>query len=76
MRKRLFRIVVLALAITCFKEISRTTPYLGLPFEPKPVFLDCYAQAKWDGHHFISTGRMLCLGEQKPTPRVSRVSRR
>lgn len=49
-------------------EFAQTTPFLGLPFEDKlaatkPVFLDCYAQAKWDGHRFVETGRTICLGK-------------
>jgi len=43
-------------------ETARTTPYLGLPLEPKPAFLDCYHQAVWDGRTFVETGRMICLG--------------
>ena len=45
-------------------ETARTTPYLGLPFEPKPRFLDCYPQAVWDGKAFVETGRTICLGGQ------------
>ena len=40
------------------------SPYLGLPFEPKPRFLDCYPQALWDGKAFVETGRTICLGGQ------------
>jgi len=62
MGKRVIRIVLLGVGLACGMEVSRTTPYLGLPFEPKPTFLDCYPQAKWDGLHFIPTGREICLG--------------
>jgi hypothetical protein len=63
--RRLGRGVFLTLLVLGLVELSRTTPYLGLPFEPKPVFLDCYAQAKWNGKTFVPTGRTLCLGERR-----------
>ena len=59
---RVVRIVLLGVAFACIIEVAQTTPYLGLPFELKPVFPDCYRQAKWDGHRFIETGRETCLG--------------
>jgi hypothetical protein len=60
--KRFLRIILLGLGLACGMEVSRTTPYLGLPFEPAPVFLDCYQQAKWNGQQFVATGREICLG--------------
>ena len=60
---RLLRILAIGLLIAVVQEIARTTPYLGLPFEPKPVFLDCYAQAKWNGKVYIPTGRTICLAD-------------
>jgi hypothetical protein len=59
---RVLRIAVAALLFTAMIEIARTTPYLGLPFEPKPKFLDCYPQAKWNGKIYVPTGRTVCLG--------------
>ena len=59
---RAFRIALYALLMASAIETARTTPYLGLPFEPKPIFLDCYRQALWDGSRFLETGRMICLG--------------
>ena len=59
---RVVRIVVYAALMAGTIETARTTPYLGLPLEPKPVFLDCYHQAAWNGRTFVETGRMICLG--------------
>jgi hypothetical protein len=59
---RLVRIAVYAILMASAIEMARTTPYLGLPFEPKPRFLDCYPQALWDGKAFVETGRTICLG--------------
>ncbi len=59
---RVLRITVYAILMASAIEAARTTPYLGLPFEPKPVFLDCYHQAVWDGTGFVETGRTICLG--------------
>jgi hypothetical protein len=59
---RLVRIAVYAILMASAIETARTTPYLGLPFEPKPRFLDCYPQAGWDGKAFVATGRTICLG--------------
>jgi hypothetical protein len=59
---RVLRIAVAALLVSAIIEIARTTPYLGLPFEPKPTFLDCYQQAKWNGKVHVPTGRTVCLG--------------
>ena len=60
---RLLRIALLTLALATILELGRTMPYLGLPGEPPVQFMDCYAQAKWDGRVYIPTGKMLCLGE-------------
>ncbi len=57
------RIAAAAFLISAVIEVARTTPYLGLPFEPKPKFLDCYEQAKWNGKVFVPTGRTVCLGD-------------
>ena len=59
---RVVRIVVYAALMAGTIETARTTPYLGLPLEPKPTFLDCYRQAVWNGKTFVETGRMICLG--------------
>ena len=59
---RVVRIAVYAIVMAAVVETARTTPYLGLPLEPKPAFLDCYRQAVWDGRTFVETGRMICLG--------------
>jgi hypothetical protein len=58
---RLLRIAVYAILMASAIETARTTPYLGLPFEPKPRFLDCYPQAVWSGKAFVETGRTICL---------------
>ena len=60
---RVGRAVVMAAVMWFAVGVAQTTPYLGLPFEPKPVFLDCYDQAKWDGKHFIKTGKTICLAD-------------
>ena len=60
---RPLRIVALALLLFALVSVAETTPYLGLPFEPKVVFMDCYRQAKWNGRVFVETGRFLCLPE-------------
>ncbi len=65
---RILRIAVAAFLLAALVEIARTTPYLALPFEPRPRFLDCYPEAKWNGRVFVETGRTLCLGEATPTP--------
>jgi hypothetical protein len=59
---RVLRIAVYAILMAGAIETARTTPYLGLPFEPKPRFLDCYPQALWNGKVFVETGRTICLG--------------
>lgn len=59
---RAVRIAIYAIVMACAIETARTTPYLGLPFEAKPAFLDCYRQAAWNGKTFVETGRMVCLG--------------
>jgi hypothetical protein len=59
---RVLRVVLAAFSITAVIEVARTTPYLGLPFEPKPRFLDCYPQATWNGKVYVPTGRTVCLG--------------
>ena len=61
---RVVRIAVYAILMASAIETARTTPYLGLPFEPKPRFLDCYRQAAWNGKVFVETGRMICLGDR------------
>jgi hypothetical protein len=58
---RVLRIAVAVFLLAAFIEIARTTPYLGLPFEPKPK--DCYPQAKWNGRVYVPTGRTICLGD-------------
>jgi len=60
---RLLRQFALGLALFAIVSVAETTPYLGLPFEPKALFLDCYDQAKWNGRVFVKTGRFLCLPE-------------
>lgn len=60
---RALRIAVYTAVIFSVIEIANTTPYLGLPFEPKPIFLDCYESAVWTGKVFVGTGKMICLGE-------------
>lgn len=59
---RALRIIVGGTILACVVSIAQTTPYLGLPLEPKPIFLDCYQQAEWSGTEFIKTGRTICLG--------------
>jgi hypothetical protein len=59
---RVVRIAIYAVAMAGVIETARTTAYLGLPFEPKPAFLDCYRQAAWNGKTFVETGRTICLG--------------
>jgi hypothetical protein len=59
---RVVRIAVYAMLMASAIETARTTPYLGLAFEPKPTFLDCYRQAAWNGKTFVETGRTICLG--------------
>jgi hypothetical protein len=59
---RVVRVAVYAILMAGAIETARTTPYLGLPFEPKPAFLDCYRQATWNGRTFVETGRVICLG--------------
>ncbi len=59
---RVVRIAIYGIVMACGIEAARTTPYLGLPFEPKPAFLDCYRQAAWNGKTFVETGRTVCLG--------------
>ena len=61
---RVVRIAALGLLMAGVIETARTTPYLGLPLEPEPRFLDCYRQAAWDGKAFVETGRTICLGER------------
>jgi hypothetical protein len=60
---RVVRIVVCGILMAGAIETARTTPYLGLPFEPKPRFLDCYRQAAWTGKTYVETGRTICLGD-------------
>jgi hypothetical protein len=62
---RLVRITAYAILLASAVETARTTPYLGLPFEPKPTFLDCYPQARWNGKAFVETGRTICLGSHE-----------
>jgi hypothetical protein len=57
------RILALALLLFAVVSVAETMPHLGLPFEPRPVFMDCYRQAKWNGRVFVETGRTLCLAE-------------
>jgi hypothetical protein len=59
---RFVRVLVYAILMASAIETARTTPYLGLPFEPRPRFLDCYPQAIWHGKAFVETGRTICLG--------------
>jgi hypothetical protein len=61
---RVVRIAVYAILMASAIETARTTPYLGLPLEPKPRFLDCCRQAAWNGKVFVETGRMICLGDR------------
>jgi hypothetical protein len=61
---RLVRIAVYGALMAGVIETARTTPYLGLPLEPKPRFIDCYQQAAWNGKVFVETGRMICLGDR------------
>jgi len=62
---RLARIAALSVLLFAAFCIAETTPYLGLPFEPRPAFLDCYEQARWDGRVFVETGRTICLADQE-----------
>jgi hypothetical protein len=64
-RRSRLRMAIIAAALWWLVAIAQTTPYLGLPLEPRPAFLDCYEQAKWDGHTWRYSGRTLCLGEQR-----------
>lgn len=59
---RVVRVLVYGTLMASAIETARTTPYLGLPFEPKPRFLDCYRQAVWNGKTFVETGTTICLG--------------
>ena len=61
---RVVRIAVYSIVIAGVIETARTTPYLGLPLEPTPRFLDCYRQAAWNGRVFVETGRTICLGDR------------
>lgn len=63
---RLARISVLDVLLFAVVSIAETTEYLGLPFEPRPLFLDCYKQARWNGRVFVETGRTICLGAIDP----------
>ncbi len=56
---RVVRVALLGAALAGVLELSRTTPYMGLPFEPKPV--DCYEGAAWNGKAFVPTGNFYCL---------------
>lgn len=56
----------MSLAFWTIIQVSQTTGYVGLPFEPKPTFLDCYQQAVWDGSEFVESGHVICLGEGRP----------
>ena len=60
---RIPRILALGLALFALVSVAETTPYLGLPFEPKVVFMDCFPQATWTGKVYVPTGRTICLGE-------------
>jgi len=60
---RLLRQFALGLALFAIVSVAETTPYLGLPFEPKAIALQCYDQAWWNGRVFVKTGRFLCLPE-------------
>jgi hypothetical protein len=58
--------ILLATSMWWIVAVAQTTPPLSwFPLEPKPVFLDCYRQAVWNGHTFIETGRTVCLGNQR-----------
>jgi hypothetical protein len=59
---RAVRVVIYATLMASAIETARTTPYLGLPFEPRPEFPDCYRQATWNGKAFVETGLTICLG--------------
>ena len=61
--RRTLRIASLTVLCTVGQWISQTTPYLGVPLEPKPVFMDCYEQALWNGRVFTPTGKTICLGQ-------------
>jgi len=65
---RVVRIAVYAIVMAGVIETARTTPYLGLPLEPQPKFLDCYRQAAWTGKTYVETGRMICLGDRAEGP--------
>ena len=56
------RVAIYAIVPATAMEMARTTPYLGLPFEPEPRFLDCYPQTACNGATFVETGRTVCLG--------------
>jgi hypothetical protein len=56
---RIARIIILGFIIWSVIQVSQTTPYLGLSFEPKPV--DCYESMPWNGKNFIHTGKFFCI---------------
>ena len=62
---RVLRILALGTALAIVVSVAQTTPYLGLPFEPKPTFADCYRQARCTGHTFVPTGRTICLSDSQ-----------
>ena len=55
----------MGLALWVVVGVAQTTSYLGLPFEPKPVYPDCYESMTWDGHKFHHTGITKCLGSER-----------
>jgi hypothetical protein len=63
--KRIPRILALALLLFVVVSVAQTTEYLGLPFEPRPIFMDCFPQAKWNGKVYVPTGRTICLSDSQ-----------
>jgi hypothetical protein len=56
---RLLRITAFSILMWLWIQLAMTTPYLGLPFEPRPA--ECYQQAHWNGVAFVYTGQSICL---------------
>ncbi len=59
---RCTRIATLSVLLFVGFCVAETMPYLGLPLESQPTFLDCYRQATWNGKMFVETGKTICLG--------------
>jgi hypothetical protein len=55
MRKARRALRVLAMATTLWVALS------GISTSHVPPIVDCYAQARWNGHDYIPTGEWICL---------------